>query len=168
MLAGPQIFHHAIRLEHVAANLVAPRDAAFVAVKTFHLAFRLIEFQRVKFGDQHRHRGGFVLHLTALRLRRGDEAGRNVREAHGGFNFVYVLSAFAAGTIRVATDFGFRNDDVRLDEIAQFRNGVHAGKTRVATFVGIKRRNAHEPVNAAFGFAKTVGVFALDAEGDGF
>src|SRR5580765_5774244 len=37
--ARPQVFDHAIRLEHVAANLVAPRDAAFLAVEPLLLGF---------------------------------------------------------------------------------------------------------------------------------
>ena len=44
--AGAQIFDHAIRLKNVAANLISPRDAAFIAVKFFHVRFRRIDALR--------------------------------------------------------------------------------------------------------------------------
>src|ERR1051325_4995271 len=34
--ASTEVFYHAIRLEDIAANLVAPGDTAFFAIKTFH------------------------------------------------------------------------------------------------------------------------------------
>ena len=35
--------------------------------------------------------------LRTLGLRGDHEPGRDVRDAHGGFHFVHVLAAFAAG-----------------------------------------------------------------------
>ena len=105
--------------------------------------------------------------LRTLRLRRDDEAGRNVRYAHGGFNLVHVLAALAAGTERVHLEFIRRNDDFAV-AFLDFRNRVHAGKTRVAAFVGIERRDAHEAMHAALGLAESVGVFALDEHRDAF
>ena len=100
-----------------------------------------------------------------MRLRRGDESGGDVREAHGGLDLVHVLSALAAGTVGVAPEFRLRDDDVRLDEIGEFGDGVHAGEAGVAAFVRVEGGDAHEPVNAALGLAETIGVLALDAEG---
>jgi len=95
--------------------------------------------------------------LRTLGLRCDDEAGGNVRDAHGGFDLVHVLAALAAGTERVHLEF-IRRDDDFLVVLFDFRDHVHAGETRMPAFVGIERRDAHEPVHAAFGLGKAVGV----------
>ena len=105
--------------------------------------------------------------LRTLRLRRDDEAGRDMRDAHGGLDFVHVLAALAAGTECVHAKFIRRNDDFAV-ALLDFRNRVHARETGVAAFVGIERRDAHEAMHAALGLAKTVGVLALDEHRDAF
>ena len=53
-----------------------------------------------------------------------------------------------------------RNDDFG-GGLFDFGDGIHAGKTGVPAFVGIEWRNADQPMHAAFGFAKAIGIFAL-------
>ena len=64
-------------------------------------------------GAEELHGGGAVLMLGTLRLRGHDQARGNVRDTHGGFHFVDVLAAFAAGTEGVHREFIRRDDDVR-------------------------------------------------------
>src|SRR5436190_22120555 len=49
--ARAQVFDHAVWLKNIAANLVAPRDRSFVAVKAFHFRFLLIDALRVDARD---------------------------------------------------------------------------------------------------------------------
>ena len=163
--AGAQILHHAIGLEDVAANLVAPGNAALLAVKPFHVGLLRVHPLRVNPRQQQPHGRRAVLMLRTLGLRRDDQPGRNVRDAHGGLDLVHVLAALAAGTERVHLEFSRRNHDVGI-ALLDFRNRVHAGETRVPAFVGVERRDAHQPVHAAFGLGKAVGVFALKQHGD--
>ena len=53
----------------------------------------------------------------------------------------------------VSTENSFGGMTISLVALLDFRNHVHAGKTRVAAFVGIERRDAHEAMHAAFGLA---------------
>src|ERR1035437_2523145 len=163
--AGAQILHHAVWLKDVAANLVAPRDAALLTVKPFHIGLLRVLPLREDPRQQKPHCGGAILVLRTLGLRCDDETGWNVRDAHGGFDLVHVLAALATGTERVHLEFSWRDDDVGI-AFFNFRNRVHAGETRVTAFVGIERRDAHEPVHAAFGLGKAVGVFALEQHRD--
>ena len=105
--------------------------------------------------------------LRTLRLRRDDKAGRDVSDANSRFDFVHVLSAFAAGTKSIDAKFVRRNLNVR-GSFFDFRNCIDARETGVAPFVGIEWRNAHQPMHAAFGFAKAVGIFAFDQQRDAF
>ncbi len=90
-----------------------------------------------------------------------------MRDAHGGLNLVHVLAALAAGTERVYLKFIRRNNDF-IVAFFNFRNRIHTGKTRVPALIGIEWRNAHEPMHAALGLAKTVGVFAADEQRGAF
>src|SRR5712672_871319 len=47
--AGAEIFHHAIGLEDIAANLVSPGNAPFFAVEALHLLLLRVDPLRIKF-----------------------------------------------------------------------------------------------------------------------
>src|ERR1035441_9707751 len=94
--ARAQVFHHAIRLEEIAANLVAPGDAAFVPVEPLHCRFLRVHALGVDAREQELHRRGAILVLGPLALRGHDQARRNVRDANGGFDLVHVLATLAA------------------------------------------------------------------------
>ena len=120
----------------------------------------LFDFQFVELGAQHLHGDFAILVLAAFVLALDDDAARQVRDAHGGFDFVDVLAAVAAGAKRVdAQIFGLDDD---FDAVVNFGNDENGCERCVAPRRLVERRNAHEPVNAAFAGEHTVGVFAFD------
>src|SRR4051794_35288338 len=66
--ARAQILHHAVRLKDVAADLVAPRNAALLPVKTFHFRFLRIDPLGIDTGEQKLHCRGTILMLRTLGL----------------------------------------------------------------------------------------------------
>src|SRR5262249_51409989 len=92
---------------------------------------------------------------------RDDESGWNVRDAHGGLDLVHVLPALAAGAEGVDLEFSRWNHNLFV-ALLDFRDDVDARKTRMPALVGIERRDAHEPVHAAFGLGVAVGELAFD------
>jgi hypothetical protein len=89
----------------------------------------------------------------------------NVRQAHGGFDLVHVLAAFAAGTVGIDAQVFIPHDDVDL--LLGVRGDVNRGETRVALLRGVKGRDAHEAMHAALGLQEAEGVFADDFERGG-
>ena len=82
----------------------------------------------------------------------------NVRDADGGFHFVDVLSAFAAGAESVdAQIFG---TDVDFDFVVDFGDHEDRREGRVAARGLIEGRDANEAVNAGFAREQAVGIFA--------
>ena len=89
-----------------------------------------------------------------------------VRDADGGFDFVDVLAAVAAGAKSVdAQIFGA---DVDFDLVVNFRNDEDGCERSVAAGGLVERRDAHEAMDAAFACEHAVGVFAFDQHGGGF
>ena len=81
-----------------------------------------------------------------------------MNDAHGRFGLVDVLAARSARLERLEPQiFGI---DLDLDVFTRFdlRNDVDRGERRVAAVRGVKRRDAHEPVDAAFAFERAVRV----------
>src|SRR4051812_1954728 len=66
--AGAQILHHPVGLKDVTADLIAPGDAALLAIKPFHLLLLRIHSLRVNAGQKQLHRRGPVLVLGTLAL----------------------------------------------------------------------------------------------------
>src|SRR5881396_1013455 len=85
-------------------------------------------------------------------------------DANRRFHLVYILTAFAAGTVGVNLQFAWRNDDLAVI-LLDFRDHIHTGEAGMAPFVGIERGDAHQPVHASFRLAKAVGVFSRDQRG---
>ena len=96
-----KIFNHPIGLKHIAADLIAPGDAAFLAVKAFHFGALFVQPLRINLGEQQFHRGRFVLMLRPLVLRGRHRSGRDMGNADRGLYFIHVLAAFAAGTVSI-------------------------------------------------------------------
>src|SRR5207244_1310572 len=84
----------------------APGDLAFLAVLPVDLGTFFILFDLVKFRLQHFQSQLAVTALAALGLTGDDNTGRFVHDAHRGFYFVYVLTAFAAATASVDLHVG--------------------------------------------------------------
>src|ERR1019366_9146235 len=128
--ARAQVFDHPIRLEDVAANLVAPGNAAFVTVEPLHFSLLRVHALGVDAREQKLHRRGAILMLGTLALRGHNQPRRQVRDANGGLDLVHVLAALAAGTKCVHLKLAGRKRDL-LVILLNLRNHVHAGKTSV-------------------------------------
>src|ERR1039458_7866740 len=86
LMAGAQVLDHLVGLEHVAADLVAPRHRALLTVVFFHRSTLLVLFLFVEARLQHRHRQLTVLVLAPLVLALDHDAGRQVRHPDGRLN----------------------------------------------------------------------------------
>src|SRR6266705_2430539 len=100
--------------------------------------------------------------LRTLVLATGDDAGRNVRDAHGGVRGVNVLAAFTAGAVSVDADI--IRLDIDLDGIVDLRRDKHAGKRSVAALGLIEGRNAHETMHADFARSHSESVASCHSE----
>ena len=164
-VTGAVVFDHLVGLEDVASYLATPSDVVFAAVGfvDFGAAFVLLDL--VEFGFQHADGFGPVFGLGAFDLTGDDDAGGEVGDADGGFDFVDVLSAFAAGAVGV--DFEIVIADFDFDVFLSVGCDVDGGEGGVALFGGVEGGDADEAMDAAFGLEEAVGVFAHDFEGSG-
>ena len=88
---------------------------------------------------------------------------RLVGNTHGGVGFVNVLTAGTGCTVGIDAQVG--RVDFDFDGIVDFRVHKHGRERRMAFVVRVKRRVAHQAVNAGFGAQQAVGVFAFHADG---
>ena len=102
------------------------------------------------------------MQLRALVLTLHDDPAGKVSHTNGGFDFVDVLPAGPACTKRIDPQVFFI--DLDLDVVIQF--GIHrnGGKRRMATFVGVKRRDPHQTVHTGFRFQIAVGIGTLNTQ----
>src|SRR3546814_1720595 len=82
-----------IGLKDVGADLVAPADLRLGLIFARSGFLPAAQFRFVEARLQHVHRGGAVLVLRPVILRRDDDARRNVGDADGGVRCVDVLAA---------------------------------------------------------------------------
>ena len=85
-----------------------------------------------------------------------------VGDAHRGVGLVHVLTARARGAERVDAEVVVA--DLDRDVVREQRRDDHLREARVTAMRGVERREAHEPVLAAFGLEDPVRVLALDGE----
>ena len=126
----------------------------------------LLDFQLVELRLEDSHGHFAVLVLAALVLALHDDAGRKVRDADGGFHFVDVLAAMAAGAESVDAHIFGPDDD--LDAIVDFRNDENGREGSVPARGLIEGRNADQAMHAAFSGENAVGVLAFDLNRGGF
>src|SRR5690606_36377504 len=108
---------------------------------------------------------GAVLVLRALSLTGDDDAGRDVREAHGRARLVDVLTAGARSAVGIGPHVLIEYLD--FDVLVDLWIDPHAGERGVPAGVGIVRADAHEPMHAGFGLQPAISVFALHQDGRG-
>ncbi len=102
--------------------------------------------------------------LGALRLAGHRQTGGDVSDPNRRFHFVDILSSLTPGTKGVDPKIRWRN--VHINILINLGNHIDTGKTRMAPFVGIKRRNPNQPMDATLCFAEPIGIVALDHQTD--
>ncbi len=162
---GAMVLYHLVRLKHVAANLTAPGNLAFVAVKFGEGGVALLLLAHKQAGPQDLHSQCTVLMLTSLVLALDDDAGRDMSDTNGGADFVYVLAASTAGTVKI--DFQIVVFDFDIQTIVEFGDAVNGGEAGMASFVRIERADTHQPMHAHLAGEFAIDERAGDFEGDG-
>ena len=122
-----------------------------------------MHFQLIQFGLELLHRRRLVLVLRAVILALHHHAGRVVRDAHGRFSFVDVLTASAAGAVNIDAQIG--GVDFNFKIIIHFRRHEHRGKRGMTAIAGIERRLAHQAVHPGFGAQTAEHIIAFKTDG---
>ena len=156
------VLDHAVRLEDVGADLVAPGVITQALLLGLFLGFPLPHRPVVETGPQDLHGAVPVAVLGPFVLTGDHDPRRQVRDAHCRVGHVDVLTAFAARPERVDAEVVFV--DLDLDPVIQIRKGRHRSERGVAAMLGVKRGHPHQPVDSRFHPQAAVGVVALDLE----
>ena len=142
------ILDHAIRLQHIRANL---RSEIIIQFRILDLLRRrplFLHLKFVKLRPQHAHGSLAILVLRAFILAIRHQPRRDVRNPHRRIRSIHVLAALAAGTVSIrANVFGLDHD---FNAVIDFRRDENAGKRSMPPLRLIERRNAHQPVHANF------------------
>src|SRR5262245_26683194 len=162
LVVGAQVLDLLVRRHHVRADLVAEVDLGLLAVGLLQLLVprRLAELVELRL--EHRHRRAPVLVLAALVLALHDDARRDVRDAHRGLGLVDVLPARAAGAVGVHAQVVVLDLDLAL---LQLGRDVDRREGRLPPVRRVKRRHAHEPVDADLVLQIAEGPVARDLVG---
>jgi hypothetical protein len=159
------ILNEAVGLHHIGADLAAEGNVEFGFVELIRVRLTLLDFEIVEPRAEHLHRELAILALTALGLACDNNVCREVGDAHGGFDLVYVLAALAAGAEGVHAEVFRANID--FDAVVDFRNDEDGGEGGVAARGLIERRDSNEAVDAGFAGEQAVGIFAGELNGRG-
>src|SRR5882757_3226049 len=159
---GAVVLDEAIGLHDVGTDLAAERDVELRFVEPVGFVAALLNFQVVEFRAQHLHGHFAVLVLAALHLAGHDDSAGNVRDANGGFHFIDILAALAAGAESV--EFQVIRLDVDFDAVVHFGNDEDGGERSVATRGLIEGGNAYESVHAGFAGEQAVGIFTAELD----
>src|SRR5690606_17694709 len=145
-----------------ALRAVAGADEAPAARGGFALAFLDLGIAQLR--REQRQRARFVLVLRALVLALDDDAGRQMRDAHGGVRLVDVLTARSRRAKRVDAQIVRIDLDVAdLLELRQHRDG--AGR-RVDPALRLGRRHALHAMHAGLELEPRVRALADDPADD--
>ncbi len=146
--------------------MAAEGNVQLTLVQFVGVRLALLEFQIVEARAEHLHGHLAILALAALGLAGHHSVGWKMGDADGGFDFVDVLAAFAAGTESVdAQVFG---TNVDFDAVVNFGNYEDGRKRSVAPRGLIEGGDSNETVNAGFTSEETVSIFARKLNGGRF
>jgi len=143
------ILHHAVWMEYVRANLVAPSDIRLFAADLRQLGLLLLDLPLVELRTKHIHRALAVLDLRAFRLASDDDPCRDMGDAHGRIGLVDMLTAGAAGTVRI--NLQVLRPDLDLDRVVDLRYDIAGYERRMPASRGIERRDPNESVHTLLG-----------------
>lgn len=102
--ARTQVLNHLVRVEHVAADLVAKTNRGLGSANLVQGLGTLLELNLVQASLEDLHARGLVLDLAALVLAGDHNAAGEMRHAHGGVGGVNALTARAARVVHVHAD----------------------------------------------------------------
>ena len=156
------VVHHGVGLEHVGADLVAPRVLGLLLVVLRLLRLALRDGALVQPRLQHLERRRLVLELAALVLALRDDARRQMRDAHRGGRLVDVLAALAGRAEHVDAQVVVL--DLDLDVLVDHRVDEHRGERGMAPGLRVERGDPHQPVHALLGLQQPVRVLAPDLD----
>ena len=108
----------------------------------------------------------FVFVLVSVVLAVYYDARRDVRDTHGAFSFIDMLPACAACAKDIDADILLF--DIYLNIIIELGAYHHARKARMSAPRAIEWANAHQAMDAVFGFQISVGVLAAHDEANIF
>ena len=140
---------------------VAGRDLAPALLR--HLLLLSLPLGLVEPRAQDLHRPELVLVLALLVLAGHDDAGRLVRQAHGGVGRVDALAAGTRAPEHVDVDVVGVDHDVDLFGLGQDR---HRRRRRMNPPLRLGHGHTLDPVHPAFELEPAVGAVALDREDD--
>src|SRR3989344_6190993 len=89
-------------------------------------------------------------------------ASRLMRNADGGFPFIYVLPSRAAGARETNVQILFLY--LNFSRVDEFRHDLHQSKRRMAALIRIKRRDSDKAMHARFVFEQAISVFSADLD----
>src|SRR5665648_303129 len=162
LVAGAQVLHHLVRVQHVAADLAAEIDVAHFAALPGELVGEAVLLAIHQLGLEHAHGHGLVLQLRALVLALHHDVGGEMRDAHGGAGLVHVLPAGAARAVGVDAQVVVVDLDVGV--VAHQRRGVDGDEARVPAVGGVERAHTDQAMHAPLRLQQPVDVLALDGE----
>src|SRR5690606_8016238 len=111
---------------------------------------------------QHGQRLGLVAVLAAVVLALGDDAGGDVRDAHGRIGLVDVLAASAAGAVGVDAQVG--RVDLHLFGLVGLGEHGHRAGAGVDAALGFRHGHALHAVAAGFELQLAIDVAAFEAQ----
>ena len=158
-----QVLDHLIRIEHVAANLVAKPNRGLGSTNLVECLGALLELDLVQASLENLHARGLVLNLAALVLAGNHNAAGKMRHAHGGIGGVDALAARAARVIHIHANVV--GTDLDIDIIGQHGDDLNAGKRGLATLLVVGGANTHQTVHTGLGAKHAKRVLALDGKG---
>src|SRR4029077_7839523 len=163
---GSVVLDKLVGLQRVGTDLAAETNVGFRGIELASFLLALFELELVESRTENFHGQLAILVLAALVLALHDDAGRQVCDADGGFDFVHVLAAMSAGAKCVyAQLLGLHHD---VDLVIDFGDGEDRRERSVASRRLVEWGNAHKAMNSTFAREHTESVLALDLHGGGF
>src|ERR1700674_597789 len=157
---GAVVFYELVRLEGVRADLASEADFGLGGVELAQVVAALVQLEFVKLRLENLHGDFAIFVLAAFVLALDDDAGGQLGDADGGFDFVDVLAAVAASAECVnAQVFGLDDDFDLVVNFGDYECGCERG---VAAGGLVEGRDADQAMDAAFAGEHAVGIFAFD------
>ena len=158
--AGTMVLDHGIGHEDIGADLGTPADGLLVAPDVLDLVQMLPLLDLQQLGFQHPHSHVLVLVLASLYLAGNHNAGRQVGNPNRRRGLVNLLSAGAAGPVKVYLKI-FRTDFDGSVQLLHNRHNLQRSKGGLTASRGVKGGHPDQPVDTGLRFQEAVGIVAF-------